>query len=142
MRKKKIGKGMAITLLTTAMLSLNMAAPESSVMLISAFANEAITPYWSEVSSIAVGIDISGNVISAEVDIEGEEDNEKITGTMYLEKYSSGKWVRVKSWKISGKGHLFVHKTYRGKEGIEYRTRVVAKVGSETVEEFSDSRTV
>ena len=140
MRKNK--RKVAITLITAAMMSVNMVAPAGSSALLTSLANEAITPYWEEVSSIIVIMDISDNVIVAETNIEGEKGNEKISGTMYLEKYSSGKWVRAKSWKLSGKGNLNVQKTYRGKEGIEYRVRVVAKVGSETVEEISDTQTV
>lgn len=57
---------------------------------------------------------------------------------MYLQKYSNGRWVNVTSWKISGTGEVDLKRSYKGTSGVTYRTKVVVKVGTENIIEYSN----
>ena len=98
-----------------------------------------ITPFWVNISEIAPRIDAEGTTLYSEVSVTAETPSAKINGTMYLEKYSSGRWQSVKSWSISGTGSLLVSKSYSGVRGTTYRTRVSVTVGSETAQATSNS---
>lgn len=100
------------------------------------------TPRWTNVSSLASNISVKGLVLSPEVRVYAKSNTAKITGTMYLEKYSSGTWSSVTSWSISGTGSVLSFQSYTGISGLKYRTRVVVKVGSESAEATSSSVTL
>lgn len=101
-----------------------------------------ITPFWVDIAEISPLLDADGTTLYPEVSVTAETSSSKIKGTMYLEKYSSGRWKAVKSWSFSGTGSLFVSKSYSGVSGTKYRTRVSVTIGSETAQATSDSCSV
>lgn len=103
-----------------------------------ALANE-ITPFWSEISDILPYITADGTTLYPEVYVEAISSSASISGTMYLQKYSSGRWTSVTSWGFSGTGDVFLSKSYKGTSGVEYRTKVVVTVNGETAEATSGS---
>ncbi|HZJ76454.1 MAG TPA: hypothetical protein VFC70_01980, partial [Oscillospiraceae bacterium] len=74
-----------------------------------------------------------------EVYIKAKSPLGSISGTMYLEKYSLGRWTSVTSWSLKGTGSVFLSKSYRGTLGVKYRTRVVVTVDGETAVATSGS---
>lgn len=98
-----------------------------------------ITPFWVDIAEISPMLDADGTTLYPEVSVTAETSSAKIKGTMYLEKYSSGRWKTAKSWSFSGTGSLFVSKSYSGVSGTKYRTRVSVTIGSETARATSDS---
>jgi len=78
-------------------------------------------------------ISASGTTLYPEVYINAKSSSSSISGIMYLEKYTSGKWTSVTSWNFSGTGNVFISKSYRGTSVIEYRTKVVVDVNGEKV---------
>lgn len=98
-----------------------------------------ITPFWVDIAEISPMLDADGTTLYPEVSVTAETSSSKIKGTMYLEKYSSGRWKTAKSWSFSGTGSLFVSKSYSGVSGTKYRTRVFVTIGSKTAQATSDS---
>lgn len=98
-----------------------------------------ITPFWVDIAEISPMLDADGTTLYPEVSVTAETSSAKIKGTMYLEKYSSGRWKTAKSWSFSGTGSVFVSKSYSGVSGTKYRTRVSVTIGSETAQATSDS---
>jgi len=105
-----------------------------------------IVPFWANTASASAGIAINQKTINASAVIIAQSTSASIKGTLYLEKYSGGKWVTVTSWSYTGTGSAMVGKTYTGTSGVTYRTRTTATITangrSETVECVSASKTV
>ena len=101
-----------------------------------------VTPFWANVSDITAKISKSGKTLYSKANINAKSSSAKITGTIYLEKYSGSSWTNVTSWSISGTGNLSVEKNYTGTTGTQYRTRVVATVDGEQVSATSSSITL
>lgn len=98
-----------------------------------------ISPQWSSIANVSSYISYSGKTVYPEVIIETTNTTTKIAGTIYLEKYSSGKWVPVSQWNISGTGSLSDCKSYTGTSGTHYRTKLIVDIGSEHAEAVSNS---
>lgn len=101
--------------------------------------NHIIVPLWDSISDISPYISVDGNTLYPEVYIEAKGTSGSISGTMHLEKYSSGKWTSVTSWSFKGTSNVFLSKSYTGFSGVKYRTRVVVNVNGETAEVTSGS---
>ncbi len=101
--------------------------------------NHIIVPLWDSISDISPYISVDGNTLYPEVYIEAKGTTGSISGTMHLEKYSSGKWTSVTSWSFKGTSNVFLSKSYTGSSGVKYRTRVVVNVNGETAEVTSGS---
>ena len=80
----------------------------------------------------------SGSTLSSALQISAFSDSKKITGTLYLQKKSNGRWANVTSWKINGTGDVDMEHTYKGISGVTYRLKVVVKVGTESITEYSN----
>lgn len=100
---------------------------------------QIITPLWINVSDVLPDISAVGNTLYPEVYIKAKSSSGSISGTMYLEKYSSGRWTSVASWNLKGTGNVSLSKSYVGTSGVNYRTRVVVTVDGETVTATSGS---
>src|SRR5690554_2428160 len=87
-----------------------------------------ISPYWTNISDISVDISANKTTLYPETYIQTKSSNGTISGTMYLERQVSGRWVSVTSWSISGTGSVLLSKTYQGASGTKYRVRVVVTV--------------
>lgn len=101
--------------------------------------HQIITPYWNEINNINVDISSNNTTLYPEVYIKAKKSTNSISGTMYLEKYNSGKWTSVSSWNITGTGDVFLSKSYKGTSGYKYRTRVVVTVNGENAVATSSS---
>ncbi|MFV0496860.1 MAG: hypothetical protein ACK5L0_01645 [Candidatus Fimivivens sp.] len=141
MQVKKIGTKIAVLLILIGAMSTQVFAFEKTPQQAqdSLWDNGIVTPYWTNITDIFPAISSSGQTLYPEAYIEAKSSSAKITGTMYLEKYSSGRWTRVASWSISGTGYASISKSHTGTAGTEYRTRVVVTVGSESAEAISGS---
>ena len=98
---------------------------------------KVINPLWDNISGISPSISAEGTTLYPEVYIKAKNSSSSISGTMYLEKYSSGRWISVTSWSLKGTGNVFLSKNYRGASGVKYRTRVVVTVDGEKAEAIS-----
>ncbi len=99
--------------------------------------HQIITPFWNKISSISPYISATGTTLYPEVYISAKSTSSSISGTMYLQRYSSGSWVNVTSWSINGTGNVFLSKSYRGTSGSRYRVKVVVNVAGEKAEATS-----
>ena len=139
--KKAAAKIAAVLMIAGSMAITTPAAQPQNVQLLG-FGDAIVTPFWVNITEIAPRIDAEGTTLYPEVSVIAETPSAKITGTMYLEKYASGKWQSVKSWSSSGTGSLLVYKSYAGVSGTTYRTRVSVKVGAETAQATSNSLSI
>lgn len=96
-----------------------------------------ITPLWDEISSISPYISASGSTLYPEVYVDAKDSSGSISGTMYLEKYTSGRWTNVTSWSLSGTGNAFLSKSYKGTSGTKYRVKVVVTINGEKATAYS-----
>lgn len=80
----------------------------------------------------------TSNKLEIESKISGQS-LEKINGTVYLERYTYGGWVSLKSWSISGNGTAILTETYSSSSGGLYRARLSATVNGERISAVSDS---
>ncbi len=96
-----------------------------------------ITPYWANILEITPMLSASGTMLYPSVYIEAMKTTGKISGTMYLEKYYSGQWIRVNSWTISGTNYVLLSKSHEGMSGSTYRTKVSVTIDGESAEAVS-----
>lgn len=82
-----------------------------------------VFPLWDNVKRLNISLTKNNNTLEIVSDISTSGFKE-ISGTIYLEKYTNGRWSQVNSWSISGTGALVVSKSYRGTSGNTYRARV------------------
>jgi hypothetical protein len=140
MKLKKIGAtAMVITLLAGGGITNATYAMELKEQTLTKVDYQAITPLWESISGISPSISAEGTTLYPEVYIKAKSSSGSIGGTMYLEKYSSGRWTSVISWSLKGTGNVFLSKSYRGTSGVKYRTRVVVTVDGEAAEATSGS---
>ena len=90
-----------------------------------------------QISSISPYISASGNTLYPEVYVKAKSTSASISGTMYLQKYSSGSWLNVTSWSLKGTGSLSSSKSYSGTLNTKYRTKVLVTVNGESAEAIS-----
>lgn len=100
---------------------------------------DIVSPMWDNISDISPRISSSGTTLYPEVYIGAKSSTASISGTMYLEKYSSGRWRNVTSWSFKGTSSVSVSKSYNGTSGTTYRTRVVITVDGEKTRATSGS---
>ena len=136
--KKTVVKIMSLIIVMGA-LTCPVYAAEQSCKLLPGSSIIVVMPRWTNISDIIPAISASGRTVYPETYVKAQSSTVKITGTMYLEKYSYGKWTRVTSWSISGTGSASLSKSYSGTIGTEYRTRIVVTVGAESAEATSGS---
>lgn len=139
MKMKKTAAKIAAFLMIAGSMATTALALEPRGEQLSNTSNAAIVLRWVNINEITPSIDADGTTLYPEVYIKAESTSAKIKGTMYLEKYASGKWTRVTSWRISGTGKASLSKSYSGVSGTKYRTRVSVTIGSETAQATSDS---
>lgn len=100
---------------------------------------QIIRPMWDNISGISPYMSAEGTTLYPEVYIKAKSSSGSISGTMYLERYISGRWTSVVMWNFSGTSSVFLSKIIGGTSGNEYRTRVVVTVDGETAEAISGS---
>ena len=139
MKMKTIAVKIAAFLMIAGSMAITTPALEPMHDQLSGYGNTDIVVRWVNINKITPSIDADGTTLYPEVYIKAESTSAKIKGTMYLEKYASGKWTKVTSWRISGTGKASLSKSYSGVSGTKYRTRVSVTIGSETAQATSDS---
>lgn len=100
---------------------------------------DIVSPLWDNISDISPRISSSGTTLYPEAYIGAKKSTALISGTMYLEKYSSSGWINVTSWSFKGTSSVSVSKSYKGTSGITYRTRIIVTVDGEKTEATSGS---
>lgn len=131
MKLKQIGvTGIAIALLVGVGAINTTYAMESEDQLIKAD-YQSITPLWISIADITSYISAEGRTLYPEAYIKAKSSSGSISGIMYLEKYSFGRWTSVTSWSFSGTSSVFLSKSYRGTSGVKYRTKVVVTIDGE-----------
>ncbi len=138
MKKHRIEKLLLLAGVLTVLSSSHALAATTENFSSTIFSQSMIQPYWSEALNVNATLSVSGNTLKSEAQITAITSSNKITGTMYLQKYSNGRWVNVTSWKISGTGEVDLKRSYKGTSGVTYRTKVVVKVGTENIIEYSN----
>ncbi len=101
--------------------------------------NREIGLLWEDAGNIYTNLKNYGNSIRVEASILAKSNSDFISGTMYLERYSNGRWVSDKTWSFSGTGSKNLSKSYTGISGNTYRVRVNAKIGGQSISETSSS---
>lgn len=140
MKLKNIGVTVIATVLLVGGGATNTSyAMEQQNQILASEDYQTIAPLWDSISDISPYISAEGTTLYPEVYIEAKSTAGLISGTMYLEKYSSGRWTSVTSWSLKGTSNVFLAKTYRGTSGVKYRTRVVVTVDGETAVATSGS---
>jgi len=134
---KKIG--LVILLVLTIMIGNHS---NSMAYSCSEYRQSSILPAWTSTTDITAYLTSSANNLSPEINVTAKNPSYRISGTMYLERYSSGRWVSVSSWSFSGTGSIVQYKNYTGLPGNTYRTRVSANVNGERVSNTSRSITL
>lgn len=137
--KKIVATAIALALVVGGSATNVAFATESKNQILISNNNHIIVPLWDSISDISPYISVDGNTLYPEVYIEAKGTSGSISGTMHLEKYSSGKWTSVTSWSFKGTSNVFLSKSYIGSSGVKYRTRVVVNVNGETAEVTSGS---
>ena len=104
--------------------------------------NNTFTPLWTYAHQVNTSISATDSQLCSIVDIFAKSASAPITGRMYLEKKVGNSWEEETSWALSGTGSVFKERNYPGEPGNTYRTRVVAFVNSERVEDTSSECTI
>lgn len=125
-------------LLVLCILSLISFLPITSNNTVSAN-EEIIRPMWVNIDISEVKLYSNGNSLYLESKVRATNLNNGINATIFLEKYSNGRWVNESSWTISAKGNLINSKSYYGTKGTRYRARLRATVNGETSTAISSS---
>lgn len=102
---------------------------------------ELITPLWVSTHEVSPNILAKGTTVYSEAYVRAKRTSGVISGRMYIEKFTSGTWIRVASWQLSGTGNTFLSKSYHGAASCIYRTKVEVNIDGEFVEVTSRSCT-
>lgn len=100
---------------------------------------EDIGVLWDDGNTIHSDIFNNGNRISLSARILAKINSDSISGTMYLERYSNGRWVTDAAWSFRGTGRANLSKSYTGSYGNTYRVIVNASIGGESISKTSSS---
>ena len=126
--KRKIYLVLSLVLLLTIIPMKNVVLAKENIVF----------PLWEDNGNANVSIYNSNNILNIETTITAKS-NYNISGTIYLKKYTNGRWSQVNSWSISGTGALVVSKSYRGTSGNTYRARVSVNVEGERINSTSST---
>lgn len=94
---------------------------------------------WNNAAKVVADIWTSGKKVKASAFIKVKDIGAKVSGYLYLEEKSGGKWKTVQSWEINQNGNVDITKSATYTAGNIYRARIKATVAGETVEDISDS---
>jgi len=97
----------------------------------------SIAPLWQNTTSAQVMISASGRTLNPGVAVTATNSNQRITGTLFLERQSGNSWVRVASWSVSGTGTVRDGRTFTSPNGGTYRARLSVTVGTDRIEQTS-----
>ncbi len=101
---------------------------------------DSYQPMWTNVGLLQTYVEETSSGLDAYAIIV-PNNNQKVKGTLYLQKYRNGYWSTVKTWKFSGWGYTDVCRSYSASSG-KYRTKVSVKVGGEHITMYSNSKKI
>ena len=95
-------------------------------------------------STVAATTEVTNKstTITVYVAVLPKSSNVSTKGTVYLQKYSNGSWVSVKSWSLNETGTVAFSRTYTGSSGNKYRSKLSVKVGSDNISTESTTITI
>lgn len=143
MRLKQVAMlAMAVLLISTlgvAPVSAALLVPDTPV---ATHEEGVLAPKWDSTNIVVPAISHSGRKITLSLLIVPKSNTTQSQGTLYLEKKNGSMWEEVKSWPVSGTGTIHMTKTYRGKAGHTYRTRVIVTTGLDYIDVASSDITL
>ncbi len=92
-------------------------------------------PRWVDTDSVDIMLEKTNSGLEASV-VVIPNNNNRVMGTLYLQKYKNGNWTTIMLWRFSGKDYTEVSKTYSTNYG-KYRAKVKVKVGSDSITMYS-----
>lgn len=101
-----------------------------------------VQPMWVTESRATCSLSVSGKKLTASVRVLPKSSSLSTTGTLYIERKDSNRWVQVASVSVSGSGYCTGTKTYTGTSGKTYRARYSGKTGTDSVSSTSNEATV
>lgn len=101
-----------------------------------------LAPKWDSTNVVVPAISHSGRKITLSLLIVPKSNTTQSQGTLYLEKKNDSTWEEVQSWPVSGTGTIHMTKTYSGKTGYTYRTRVIVTTGLDYTDATSSEITL
>ncbi len=102
---------------------------------------EAISINYVKTSRISSYASVNGTTVTVSAHITAKNGKTASSGTLYIEKKTKNGWKIKDSWEFSGKGSYSISKEYSAKKG-KYREHVVADVGSDHIDSYSNEVTV
>lgn len=131
MQIKKVALEIFVTVLTLFTVSIPAFAVTPHIDSVNIMESTVATPRWANIAVLNPYLKSSGTTLYPDVQITAKSDSAGITGTMYLQEYSGGRWINVADWDIGDVGSTFVSGEYEGESGYKYRTKVVVTVNGE-----------
>lgn len=102
------------------------------------FSNDEVLR-WENNYNTNISLSKSNNTIYIDSIVKVDNVSSYISGGVYLERYTNGRWVNVASWAIRGTGSAILSDSYKGASGELYRARLSADVGGERISATSNS---
>ncbi|WP_054252917.1 hypothetical protein [Neofamilia massiliensis] len=102
------------------------------------FSNDEVLR-WENNYNTNISLSKRNNTIYIDSIVKVDNVSSSISGGVYLERYTNGRWVNVASWVIKGKGSAILSDSYKGVSGELYRARLSADVGGERISATSNS---
>lgn len=94
---------------------------------------------WENNYNTNISLSKRNNTIYIDSIVKVDNVSSSISGGVYLERYTNGRWVNVASWAIRGTGSATLSDSYKGASGELYRARLSVDVGGERVSATSNS---
>lgn len=93
------------------------------------YGTDAITPMWTNTSTIALSISYSGTNATCTIDIQGYSGTTKVDATIRLYKLVNGVWILKNTWnETSSKTYLVCEEKALVDRGYRYKLEVSATV--------------
>lgn len=94
-------------------------------------------PRWGSIDLINTYIVKTDLGLDACLVILSNNDDEQISGTLYLQLYQFGFWITIKNWSFSGRSNIDICKSYYTNSG-KYRTKVLINIDGEQIKAYSN----
>lgn len=94
---------------------------------------------WENNYNTNISLSKRNNIIYIDSTVMANNVGSSISGGVYLEIYTNGRWVNVASWAIRGTSSATLSDSYKGASGELYRARLSADVGGERISATSNS---
>lgn len=102
----------------------------------------SIRPMLVDTEHALVRISYSGGMLTASLSVTTKDDSIASKGTLYMEKYSGGKWIAVRTWTINKTGDFRLAPSVKGTRGNTYRVRADFYTGADHICSVSEELTI